>query len=87
MIIGHESDTNLLNNDMKKLKTTESETVMIKLTISYKLPSAAAFILKRMGSLAQNFIHDTILSDLKRFEKYLFSFSSTLKSLIVRSDM
>ncbi len=44
---------------------------LMKLTFSYHLPLAATLVIKALGPIATSFVHNTILSDLKRFEKVL----------------
>eukprot|EP01038_Epipyxis_sp_PR26KG_P009904 gene9904-13324_t len=56
-----------LSTEQKQCENDTSEFVTLKLTISYLLPSVISIVLKAMGSVAQNYISDMILDDLKRF--------------------
>ena len=44
---------------------------MMKLTVSYKLPAIASFVIKRLGLYAERFIENMLLQDLIRFNKKL----------------
>jgi uncharacterized membrane protein len=59
-----------LTNQITTANGIEEELTM-KMTVSYDLPDAAAFVLNALGSIANTFINNLLLSDLKRFHTKL----------------
>lgn len=55
------------------LSICKEEATVLKLTVSYNLPLAAAVVLRALGPLADTFIQRLLLDDFRRFEMVLKS--------------
>lgn len=51
----------------------EDEGTLLKLTVSYNLPFAAAVVLRALGPVADTFIQRLLVDDFRRFESVLMS--------------